>query len=171
MPREAKSNSRIFLSRRVHSCRWATWAFSARKWQVIAELSPIWWHKWLQYFDILIWWFCCRRRLSPAGMDDCISQNTERCKILLIHAGDACFWQQSPTGGIRDSTIALTDISRQFILDTWSKTKRFSVEWMDRSLWGCRCCEELKLLFSRYWCMYLRVSCSIISLNDKGTKP
>ena len=26
---------------------------------------------------------CCRRRLSPAGMCDCISQNTEECKILL----------------------------------------------------------------------------------------
>ena len=50
-----------------------------------------------------------------------VSQNTEECKILLIPAWDAWFWQQSPTGGIRDSgTIALTDISSQFILDTWS---------------------------------------------------
>ena len=54
-----------------------------------------------------IWGLCCRRRLSPAGMGDCISQNTEGCKILLIPAWDACFWQQNPTGGIRDSgTIA-----------------------------------------------------------------
>ena len=68
-----------------------------------------------------IWGLGCRRRLSPAGIGDCISQNTEECNILLIPVWDAWFWQQSPTGGIRDSgTIALTDISSQFILDTWS---------------------------------------------------
>ena len=39
-----------------------------------------------------IWGLCCRGRVSPAGMGNCIPQNAEGCKILLFPAWDACFW-------------------------------------------------------------------------------